>query len=490
MPTNPSKNKIARTLDWLAAGVLVLFALGSFFFYGRGAAALSLPQETNAVRIEIQRYLGYEALPVRYLSLPYDLVMNSNVYLAILDMGVLLLIFLPIAVLLGFLAKPGAAGASDGPARRWKAPLLAVAVVVACLFLVIISTANGYIAGRGMKIVKSPDIGNYLSETSFAEAPVGVACARFYQQCIGLYQAAVEPALQRVSGSADAVTYPLLLAFFALFVYIGAVRFRDLPMAVQGLLYFTLAYLFFWLMLSAGIVWYGLLAFPLLTAFVFGSMLGKGDSAGLAGRVGKYAFLGVVAAYLVMGFAHRISNLTLAIMATDPIAGKRMYDPAYLQYLTGDFTEENVYDAYYPGLGRALRSINAEDKSLIYNVGTRFNFFIRANDKRIFKDDQLDFFNQIISKYKNKAQVTAMLKAAGFRYLMVDFNTPSSDRTPEQQLLDRFKKFMLLFYQNPDLEMLATNRVIKETSGGKEQYIYGVFGEVKEPGSFAIFRIK
>jgi hypothetical protein len=123
-------------------------------------------------------------------------------------------------------------------------------------------------------------------------------------------------------------------------------------------------------------------------------------------------------------------------------------------------------------------------------VGTRFNFFIRANDKRIFKDNQLDLFNQIISKYQTKAQVTALLKASGFRYLMVDFNTPTGDRTPEQSLVERYKKFLLLFYQNPEIELLATNRVLQESTNGQVEYKYGVFGEVKEPGSYAIFKIK
>ncbi|MCB0520272.1 MAG: hypothetical protein H6577_28200 [Lewinellaceae bacterium] len=490
MATNTPTNNLVKVLDWLAIAALVGTALAAFFLYGNntGAGAAATPEEANAIRIEIQRYLGYEILPVRYLSLPYDLVMNSNVYLAILDTGVLLLIFVPIAILLGFLAKPGSP--PNGKARRWEAPLLATAVVVSCFFLMVISTANGYIADKNMKIVKPTEVSEYLANTSFGEAPVGVTCAHLYQQCLRLYQGAVEPVLLRFSGNADAVTYPLLILVFALFFYIGSRRFRHLPMPEQGLLYFTYAYLFFWLMLSAGIVWYGLLAFPLLTAFVFSVMLGKGKGEGLAGKVGRYLFLATVAVSLVIGFAHRFSNLTLTILSKDKIAGKRIYDPAYVQYITGDFTEENVYDAYYPGLGRALRSINTEDKSLIYNVGGRFNFFIRANDKRMFNDNQLDFFNQIITKYKNKEQVTALLKASGFRYLIVDFNTPSGDRTPEQLLVERYKKFMLLLYENPGLEMLATNRVIKETSGGATQYIYGVFGEVQDPGTFAIYRIK
>lgn len=472
-----------KWLDWAAAAVLVATALAAYFLYGTNPNPIAAvaPDDSNAVRVEIQRYLGYEILPVRYLSLPYDLTMNSNVYLPILDTGVLLLIFVPIAVLLGL---------TSGGKKGWKVWLPPVVVVLSCFFLVVISTANGYISGKDLSLVKPADIGPYLASTSFGEAPVGVVCAHFYQIFFGIYQNAIEPVLLQFSGNADAVTYPFLLLLFAVFFYIGAWRFRHLALPQKSLLYFTYAYLFFWLMLSAGIVWYGLLAFPLLTAFVFSTMLAQGRVGGLAGQVGKYALLGVVGLYLLIGFVHRFSNLNLSILANDKNAGKRLYDPAYVQYLTGDFTEEKVYDAYYPGLGNALRSINAEDKSLIYSVGTRFNFFIRANDKRIFKDNQLDLFNQIISKYQTKVQVTALLKASGFRYLMVDFNTPSGDRTPEQSLVERYKKFLLLLYQNPEIELMATNRVLQETSNGEVQYKYGVFGDVREMGSYAIFKIK
>jgi hypothetical protein len=472
-----------KWLDWAAAAVLAVSAATAFFLYGTDPSPIAAvaPDESNAVRVEIQRYLGYEILPVRYLSLPYDLTMNSNVYLPILDTGVLLLIFVPLAVLLGLVG---------GEKKGWKAWLPALAVVLSCFFLVVISTANGYISGNGLGMVKPAELDKYLATTSFGDAPVGVVCSHFYKIFLGIYQGAIEPVLLQFSGNADAVTYPLMLLLFAIFVYIGAWRFRHLALPQKSLLYFTYAYLFFWLMLSAGIVWYGLLAFPLLTAFVFSAMLAQGRVGGLAGRVGQYAFFGVAGLYLLMGFVHRFSNLNLSIMANDPSAGKRIYDPAYVRYLTGDFTEEKVFDAYYPGLGNALRSINAEDQSLIYSVGTRFNFFIRANDKRIFKDNQLDLFNQIISKYQTKAQVTALLKASGFRYLMVDFNTPTGDRTPEQSLVERYKKFLLLFYQNPEIELLATNRVLQESTNGQVEYKYGVFGEVKEPGSYAIFKIK
>ena len=158
-----------------------------------------------------------------------------------------------------------------------------------------------------------------------------------------------------------------------------------------------------------------------------------------------------------------------------------------MRYQVGDIDETAVQEAYYPGLPLALKEINREDESMIYNVGTRFNFFIKSNDERIFKDNQLAFFEQQLLPLNTKEKVTQQLKTWGFKYILLDLNTPTGDKTPEQTLVQLYKKFTLLLYQNPQIELISTDRIIKST-GGKQQY--GVFGEATSLGSYAIFRIK
>jgi hypothetical protein len=368
---------------------------------------------------------------------------------------------------------------------------LQLAVMLSCLFLLVISTANGYISWEDFSMVKAEAqaLDRYLAATSFSESPTGVIAASFYQISLKIY-GLFEPVLKLVSGDRDAITYPLLLLFFGFFFFLAAKRFDKQAVQEQGLLYFTLAYLFFWLILSTGIVWYGLPVLLVLTALVFWSALRQGNAGNRSGKWTLYLFYGVVAAYVLMGFANRISNLKLNILTTDKIAGKRLYNPSMVKYQTGDFTETDVFNSFYLEIGKALQAINAENTSLIYNVGTRFGFFIRDNDKRIYKDNQLDLFNQLMTKYPYKERITAMLKASGFRYIMVDFNTPSGDKTPEKTLVSRFQNFMLLLQSNPALELVATDRVIKETLNGQTRNVYGVFGEILSPGSYAVFRIK
>ncbi len=469
-------NKLPRILDWLAIAVLTAAAAIAWATSANSAAPLAGSAVGNdAVRIEIQRYMGYEILPARYLSLPYDITMNSNEQVAFLDIGALLLIFVPVLMLWGFARKPVLQGLT----------------ILACLFLLVISTANGYIAGLDMGIIKPERqaLTDYLNATAFMDAPAGVICAFFYQLFLNVYDG-IFALFSRVSGERDAVTYPLLLGCFGLFFYLAARRFEGRTLPEKSLMAFLLVYLFFWLMLSSGIVWYGILAFPVLTCVVFWSAEKRKESADLTGKTVFYGFCFLAGAFVLMGFAQRFSNIKIQILHQDTLAGKRLYDPALLKYQTGDFSEKEVVEAFYPGLTGAVERMNRERKSLIYNVGTRFNFFILDNDKRIFKDNQLDLFEQIVTKYPSKAAVTDLLKKSGFAYFMVDFNTPTADKTPEQTLVEKFKKLLLLFYENPGIELVATNRILKETVNGKLQYKPGVFGEVQSPGSYAIFRIK
>ena len=53
----------------------------------------------SAVREELHRYMGYEELLPKYISLPYDVVMNTNIGTAFVDISYLYLLFLPILLL-------------------------------------------------------------------------------------------------------------------------------------------------------------------------------------------------------------------------------------------------------------------------------------------------------------------------------------------------------------------------------------------------------
>ena len=57
---------------------------------------------SDTKREEIQRYFGYEILPYRYLTLPFDVSVNSNETGVFVDIGCVYFIFLPLFILLYF----------------------------------------------------------------------------------------------------------------------------------------------------------------------------------------------------------------------------------------------------------------------------------------------------------------------------------------------------------------------------------------------------
>lgn len=460
-----------RIFDWLAL-LAIVAAVTVTLLGSEQSTEQPEPTISTSVRTEIQRYMGYEDLPVRYLSLPYDSVMNRNEQLALLDIGFLMLAFVPMILIFAF---------RDSIKLQWT-------TLLACIILLTISTATGYILGTNFEQFRITDGGlaNYLSTTSFSDAPTGVFAAMIYQGFGSLYQV-LESSLGQIHGGAMA--YPILLASLAFTLFLASEVVKGQTKQLKALVFFLVIYTFFWLILSSGIMWYGFLVIPLLTALVFFGMKKQGMGNSTVSKIGRYGFLALVGLTLLMGFAQRFSNVQLKLINSDPMAGKRLYDPAYLKYQVGDLKKSEVTEAYYPGLTKALNEINQESKSLIYNVGTRFNFFIENNDKRIFKDNLLDLFETQLAPLLTKTKVNQQLKSWGFKYIMLDLNTPTGDKTPEQTLVQRYKKFTLLLYQNPEIELISTDRIIKST-GGQQQYEYGVFGEAASLGSYAIFRIK
>lgn len=142
---------------------------------------------------------------------------------------------------------------------------------------------------------------------------------------------------------------------------------------------------------------------------------------------------------------------------------------------------------YFPGLDQALKGINRND-NLVYSVGTMFPYFIKKNNQRLFNDNLLALFQVVLDKYNNdKVTVTKVLKAYGFRYILVNLKLYRVDKTPEKSVQQKYKNFMNYVYNNSTLKLVATDRVII-TERGLE---YGLFSnDIKKEGSYAIFEIK
>lgn len=436
-----------------------------------------LPKQTarnKVIREEIQRYLGYETLTARYFSLPYDITVNSNVQGYFLEIGFLLLMFIPLILLFGFREKP----------------LWGIILMLLMLLLIVMGTANGVLFGEQNRIISSSpeSIKNYLSTHSFSDGALTYIIASMYSFFQTL-NAPIKSILSQVSGERDAITYPLLILFFILSYFLLKERVKSKSDIYKIGPKFLLLYAFLWLILSAGIIWYGYLALPLATLLLFAAVshIPKEQKDSQIRKYFRYTFMAIAALWLFMATVLKISN----IYVVDQSAGLNILDQAAVKYQTGEFTEKQVFEGYWPNLMRGIDRINRDDKSLIYRVGTMFPYFIRKNDERVYTDNLVALYEQMYTIYGgNKQLIARAMKASGFKYIVINLNLGTVDKTPEQSLMKRFNLFLNYLYQNPELEMLATDRVV--SLNGQNQY--QVFGDtptaIVAPGTYAIYRIK
>lgn len=425
---------------------------------------------STVIREEIQRYMGYETLLVRYLSIPYDSSLNSNVDGYYVEIGFLLLMFLPIILIFGFTRKPK----------------YGIAVMIATILLMIISAANGVMMkDRLIRTEVSSNALNNDLNTYFSDGPVDFIIHRIYTFCYNAYSY-IDSVLSKISGNSDYITYPLLFfIFFLTFLLLDKflIKKSKLKRIVAAII---LLFTFLWMLLAAGIIWYGYLMLPMGILFII-AWFAKADDTQPFQRITKYAFLGVCILWLIGALGMRISN----IYKVDKTAGIHLFDAPVIQYQTGLGDTDDVIQKYFPGLNNALDRVNRDDESLVYSIGTMFPFFIKKNNERILNDNLLVSFQAILDKYPDQVELARVLKTSNFKYILVNLKLYRIDKTPEKSVEERFLNFMKFIYQNPQLELIATDRVVKLPSdNGQDNFKYQVFGDIQIAGSYAIYRIK
>jgi len=169
---------------------------------------------------EIQRYLGYETLPARYLTIPYDVTMNANVDAYYVEIGFLMLMFIPLILLIGLR----------------KRPIVGFGVMLLTLFLFLMSTANGILMKD--KLVRTAVNEKTLS-TEFSNTNVTSNSMDFidyvmievYKITYQLYTP-IENFMLSFSGKEDFVTYPFLV--FVLFPLLFGILYFFLKESIYG----------------------------------------------------------------------------------------------------------------------------------------------------------------------------------------------------------------------------------------------------------------
>ena len=461
-----------RLLKNIVVFLVMLQYTGSLFSQSDNALL------SDTKREEIQRYFGYEILPFRYLTLPYDASINTNQAGDFVEIGFLFLLFIPILVLV-FLRRN---------------VVLYIVAMLSFLFLFIIGAANSHVfshtlGAQNVLMKSSAEYREYLfGEVGWLTEPTAHISAYLYTLAHIIYQP-IENLLLSVSGDSDSITYPLL---FALFITVTLVMRKKMtydgkPRALLLMIFWV--NLFFWVAFSAGIVWYGFVNL-ILGFFVIYFLLQKLDYENKKLRIFiRSLFYVTSVSWVIAAIVLRISQVSNNAEATD--LGKAMMNPVFYRHQVGELSKIDVLNSFYPGFDKALARINSETESKILRIGTSFSFFIKNNNDRVFIDNQLGLWSQLKDRYEKKNLVSDVMKANNIKYIIVDLNTPFIDKTPEKSLEKKFKLLTRWLRDHQRLKLISTNRVVIRTNAqGQQQYHYGMFGEqIYYGGQYAIYEI-
>ncbi len=433
----------------------------------------ALPANVNtAVREEIQRYMGYEVLPARYLSLPYDSTMNTNVGGNFIDITFLLLMLIPVFFLLGYRENP----------------IGSLIFMVICSTLFIISLANTSIYtfkkdGALQEMATSQELKEYAQATDLFDAPSTVMLVQIKRLANWCYTP-FDYVFNSFSGDRDFITYPILLLLFIGGFFIIESRTKQHSIERRALFLFIYFYSFLWLLLTAGIIWYGYLMIALGIPVCIYPLTQLTSKTSPFQKGLFWATSGILVLWLAMMVSYRFSNY----IYKSPNTKEQLFDTATIQYQTGEYSKQDLLNHFFPNFDAARQLINKEDTSLVYRVGTVLPFFIKKNDRRVLIDNQLGLFNQLLNRYQKKYELTMVFRESGFRYILYDLRTASIDQTPEKTLTQKNKSFLQFLYQNEYLELIGTNRKIRLPDGREDYEVFG--NEIIDYGTFAIYRIK
>ncbi len=428
---------------------------------------------------DLHRFLGYEVIPARYLSMPYDVLIKTNITSFFTDVGFVLLLLFPFVFLLW------------GRDRfDWKAIIINLSFVALSTIFLVISIPSAYLnqnklikTGRGLKHLKSNESVGFPGEIS--DATTGIL--------LNAYKPLNNWFLS-VTSAGDSITYPILITLFLALTFFFYSRIKHHSKVTQSIVLFLLMYTFLWWVLSSGVPWYGILLFSLPLIFIFKSIAGQKSKKNkehrkydILGSVKKYIFLSVGLIWVLLAFVQRTANYE----PEDRQRAKNIYYPAILDYQMGNIHKKKVMDYHFPNVRQQVEIINKDKKSKVYMIGSPFNFFIDKNDSRVLSDTYMDFFDRLIKQHKSKDKIIKKLKTEGFKYIIFDLNMFSYDKTPDKSLTRKFIQFMNTLYGNPGVELMATNRKVKLYDSGQE--VFSVFqdkGEITISGTFGIFKIK
>ena len=460
-----------KYLPLLLVGIICLHNIDSWGFQQmrdtskKEKTEKKVPKNTS-FREELHRYMGYEKLMPKYISLPYDVIMNTNVQGSFIDIGYLLLLFLPILLFLGL--------------RSLKLKLI---VAMSFLSFYIISASTGYMAFKKIPLESVREIIKAeLGAISFTSHPIAFIKLNVLQFSDRLYQP-FDYIFNKISGNGDFFSYPLLLVLFFIGAFIiNQCVFKKNKIDIVMVFFFYL-YTFLWLILGVGVIWYGILLLPIgLLLFLIGYIKFK-ENLHIQNNWINFAFLLPTFIWIIIALTARFASYT----PVDPLNSKGAISGVPLMYGLGKINKKQAVNSLYPNLDIVISKINADSDAQVYRAGTFLNYFITNNHERVLEDNQLGHFSRLIRKFPKKKYLTAAFKRSGYKYLLIDLNLATIDNTPEKSLKKKFNLLTDFLNNNPNIQFIGTDRMVLNPEG---QVVFGLGDNIKKYGTFVAYEIK
>ena len=433
--------------------------------------------ENDGKRIEVERYIGYEELLSRYLTLPYDISANTSNQGRFFDIGFVILAITPVALLF----------------VSYRRKRLFYTLLLAFILYLSLSFQYSFVnVGNNQPVYFNSDSWD-LSTITEDQSLLQVVLIKTYNGLDHIGNL-LHQLISTFSGNKDHISYIVLFGLYLLLLsLLSSTKTKSKSIHIVTLI--ALGFGFLWIILSGGIIWYGFLLIPLILMIVLRII--QSHQSNLQNY--KFVFniiFACVTLWIFLAYTARISNIQSHTVPEEHL-GKEVINSQLVYYAAGIHNANDSRNQLYRNIGSTFKEINEND-GLIYQVGTSMTFEIANNPKRVFQDNTLIDFFKIVERYKNKRVIIDVLKASGFKYIIVDLFTHTLDKTPEQSLVKKFQLFLNTLYNNPKIKLLATDRVIQQTfEDGNIQFVNDVFGnssrnvqiEVREYGSYAIYKI-
>ena len=371
----------------------------------------------SGVYEEIARYGGYESLFLRYLSIPYDITMQSNVPSFANGIGFLFLMLLPLLIF---------------RIPRGRSDLLMETGKLAILLLWLgISMYAAYLNSH----LDSPEkylAGLYRSHS--ATAGLHQLHAALFGPLLTL--GASFGFLEKIDNPRLAfllIALLPLLAFYLLRKQISSERVSS----IKWLAVFTVSAFMIWLLMGSGIAWYGIVILAAALGLIFFYLQ---EQTGIF----SLPLLRNISSGAVLFWFFMVLMLRLTVFnpAGTFSAAAQPLDPDFSRYAAGEMTEEEVLESKIKDYLPVLEILNA-DSNLSYKIlrfGTFMQYFIRENNERVIIDNQLNVFKFMYDEANgNASEVYQMMKAASIRFII--FSAHIGGYTEENLMMEKGKAF-------------------------------------------------